>query len=155
MSQHLIYANSLLRVLLQNPIDEGLPHWTDFARVLVVNITDALHRLLTTDVVEGRSATYQLEGQNTNAPYIDAIVVPFSLDYLRRNVVQCAAVGRTPVLADSRPSEIAQLAHILNKNGSTLVMTIFSGLMSRCRMELSCISFNPKQTSFNFSTASG
>jgi hypothetical protein len=153
MLQHLVNPNPLLRVLLQNPIDKCLPHRTNLTGVLVVHITDALHRLLTTDVVEGRSAADQFEGQHTNAPYIHAIVVPLPLDDLGRDVVQSAAVGRPPVLADRRPSEIAQLADILNQNGSTLVMTMFSGLISRCRMELSCISFNPKQTSFNFSTA--
>jgi len=150
--QNLVNPYSLIGILLQNSINKGFSLQRNLSRVVVMHIPYALHRLLTTDIVKWRLSAYQLIREDTNAPNIDTVIISLTLDNLGRNVIESAAVSCPSALADGSPSEITQLTYILNKDTVTLVMTMFSGFMSLCKMELSCIYFKPRQISFSFYT---
>ena len=126
----------------------------NLTRIVVVDGFDAVHGLSATDVVKRRLASDHLKRQHSDTPDIDTIVIGLSLDDLGRDVVQCPTVGVASVFEDGSPAQIAQLADSLTQLRSTLVMTTFYGLMSRCSTELSCICLRPRHTCFNCSAAS-
>ena len=97
----------------------------DLSRIIVIYIPYAFHRLLAADIVERCLAADELICEHSDAPDIDAVVVALPFDDLWRDIVKSAAIGCSSVRADCRPSEIAQLADILNKVTVTLVMTMF------------------------------
>ena len=88
-------------------------------------------------MVEGNLASQQFVGQHAQAPQVHSHVVLHALEDLRSHVIEGAAVGLPPLVADGRPPKIAQLIHILTKQAYTLEMTIFSGLMSLCAIPMS------------------
>lgn len=83
-------------------------------------------------MVEGRLAGHELIRQHANTPQINRLVVLLALQDLRGHVVTRPAIGLPPLfVAEGRPPEICQLAHVLfNKQNCTLVMMMFYGLMS-------------------------
>ncbi len=66
-----------------------------------------------------------LIGEHANGPNIYEVIVGLSLEDFGTNVVESAAVGGSSLFAVGRPSEVAQLAHTLNKRQDTLERTMF------------------------------
>ena len=66
-----------------------------------------------------------LIGEHADCPNIDEVIVGLSLEDFGANVVESAAVGGSSLFAVGRPSEVAQLAHALNKRQDTLERTMF------------------------------
>jgi hypothetical protein len=85
-------------------------------------------------VVEGRFSSEHFVSQNADSPDVHEAVIGVPLEYLGADIVEGAAVGVPALLAVGRPSEVTQFTDTLNRFTSTLDRTMFSGLMSRCRM---------------------
>lgn len=76
-------------------------------------------------MVKWHLARQQFVGEHSQAPQIHCHVVLRALEDLRSYVVESAAVGLPALVADGRPSEIAQFIHILHEGLITLEMTMF------------------------------
>jgi hypothetical protein len=76
-------------------------------------------------VVEGSLASEELEGEDPQAPEIDAPVVVLALQDFGGRVVEGSAVGLPALVADGRPAEITELADILSGGIGTLEITMF------------------------------
>lgn len=91
---------------------------------------------------KGGATDKQLIGQNPDGPEIDLLIIALALEQLGGKVEGRATEG-TPELflldLIDCPSEIAQLDIALNKPMPTMMSTIFSGLISRCRIWFKCM----------------
>ena len=88
-------------------------------------------------MVERRLANQQLVGQHPDTPQVNSVVVVISCQYLRRRVVEGAAVGLAAFVADGCPAEVAELADLVGEDdvlgfdvpvGYSLVVEVLDGL---------------------------
>lgn len=76
-------------------------------------------------MIEGSLASQQLVGENSKAPKVYCHVVLHPFKDLRSNVVERTAVSLPSLGADSCPTKVANLIHVLNNTKLTLLITIF------------------------------
>lgn len=154
VAKYFVYIEAVRWIFLQYFVNKSFGLGADFRRIFIVNVNNPFHCFFAADVVERSLAADHLVGQDSNAPNINTVIVALSPNDLRGHIVESSTIGGPSILANGRPSQIAQFAYILDKVRSTLVMTIFYGLMSLWRIELSCIYFNPVQICLSLYDAS-
>lgn len=81
---------------------------------LLLHVHNSVFRLLSPNVIEGSLAHQELVCQHAQAPQVYRVVVLFALEYFRGSVIESATAGTPSTVANSRPSEITDLAHSLN-----------------------------------------
>ena len=110
MLERLAGLHAFVGVLPDEPVDEVhrlCRHRLGVDDSLGLHVEDLLHGLLPAEVVEGRLAGEQLEGEHAEAPEVDAHVVLLALEYFWGCVVEGAAVGLPAFVAEGGPAEVA------------------------------------------------
>jgi hypothetical protein len=97
-----------------NKIDSSRRHRFGEGHILHLAVYNFFHSLFATEVIEGSLSCEKFERKNAKTPQINAPVVLLPLKDFWGRVVKSSTVCFSPLVADGRPTKIAQLADVLN-----------------------------------------
>lgn len=117
-------------------------------------VADEGHCFLFAKMIERRLASKHLESKYSYGPDVNLFCVWLSWCDLWGRVVECSTTGLPLGFTTDRPPKVANLANSLDTLIFTWLNTIFSGLISRCKIYFLCIKLTASQICPTFCTVS-